>query len=113
MSMNPGATTFPLALMVRLRSVAERLPIAAMWPSRIPMSPEYQGEPVPSMMCPLMMTMSKGASAAKARVEKIRNRERMKRFVEVELEIEIMGRFPGPELAVAGLRRLSARDAAV
>src|SRR6266853_31706 len=62
MSMNPGATTLFLASMVRLRGSAERTPIAAMRPSRIPTSPEYHGEPVPSMMCPLVMTRSKGPS---------------------------------------------------
>jgi hypothetical protein len=31
---------------------------------RIPMSPEHQGEPVSSIMWPLVMTMSKGVSAA-------------------------------------------------
>ena len=35
-----------------------RLPMAAIWPSRMPTSPQYQGEPVPSMMWPLVMTMS-------------------------------------------------------
>src|SRR5580704_9076978 len=47
--------------MVRVRGAAVRLPIAAILPSRIPMSPEYQGEPVPSMMWPLVMTMSNAA----------------------------------------------------
>src|SRR5437762_13847791 len=47
--------------MVRVRGVAARLPIAAILPSRIPMSPEYQGEPVPSMIWPLVMTMSNAA----------------------------------------------------
>jgi hypothetical protein len=30
----------------------------------MPTSPEYQGEPVPSMMCPLLMTMSKSCGGA-------------------------------------------------
>src|SRR5712691_2388168 len=47
--------------MVRVRGAAARLPIAAILPSRIPMSPEYQGEPVPSMIWPLVMTMSNAA----------------------------------------------------
>ena len=48
--MNPGATTLPAASIVRLRGLRPRLPMAAILPSRMPMSPEYQGEPVPSMM---------------------------------------------------------------
>ena len=65
MSMKPGATTFPAASMVRLRGAAERLPMAAIFPSRIPMSPEYHGEPVPSMMWPWVMTRSKAGDCAK------------------------------------------------
>ena len=61
MSMKPGATTLPAASMVRLRGAAARLPMAATFPSRMPTSPEYQGEPVPSMMWPLVMTRSKAA----------------------------------------------------
>ena len=41
------------------RRCAQRLPMAAILPSRMPTSPEYQGEPVPSMMWPLVMTRSK------------------------------------------------------
>src|SRR5207253_7627136 len=52
------ATTSPLASIVRLRGASARLPMATIRPSRIPMSPEYQGEPVPSTICPLVMTMS-------------------------------------------------------
>jgi len=52
-SINPGATTFPPASIVRLRGAADRFPIAAILPSRIPTSPEYHGDSVPSMMCPL------------------------------------------------------------
>src|SRR5437879_2985122 len=63
MSMKPGATTWRRASMVRLRGASRRFPIAAIFPSRIPISPEYQGEPVPSMMWPLMMTISNGCSA--------------------------------------------------
>src|ERR1035438_8912961 len=59
MSMNPGATTLPAASMVRLRGAAVRLLMAAFLPSRMPTSPEYQGEPVPSMMWPWVMTRSK------------------------------------------------------
>jgi hypothetical protein len=73
MSMKPGATTLPLASIVRLRAAEERLPMAEMRPSRIPMSPEYHGEPVPSMMCPLVMTRSKDASAANAKGKRIQH----------------------------------------
>src|ERR1041385_7176483 len=59
MSMKPGATTLPAASMVRLRGAAERLPMAEILPSRMPRSPEYHGDPVPSMMWPLVMTRSK------------------------------------------------------
>ena len=58
MSMKPGATTSPLASIMRFRGAWLRLPMAAIRPPRIPMSPEYQGDPVPSTMCPLIMTMS-------------------------------------------------------
>src|SRR5580692_7213533 len=49
MSIKPGATTFPAASMVRARDAAARLPMAAILPSLMPTSAEYQGEPVPSM----------------------------------------------------------------
>ena len=61
--MKPGVTTLPAASMVRLRGAAARLPMAAILPSRTPTSPEYQGEPVPSMMWPLMITRSKVGGA--------------------------------------------------
>jgi hypothetical protein len=57
--MNPGATTSPCASIVRALAASRRLPMAAILPSRIPTSPEYHGEPVPSMMWPLVMTTSK------------------------------------------------------
>ena len=66
MSMKPGATTLPPASMVRLRGAAVRFPMAAIFPSRIPRSPEYQGEPVPSMMWPWVMTRSKDGVWARA-----------------------------------------------
>ena len=50
---------FPAASIVRLRAAPKRLPMAAIRPSRMPTSPEYQGEPVPSTMWPFVMTMSK------------------------------------------------------
>ena len=58
MSMNPGATTMPRASMVRLAGAPARLPMAAILPCRMPMSPEYHGEPVPSMMRPCWITTS-------------------------------------------------------
>src|SRR5258708_1049255 len=58
MSMKPGATTFPRASMVRERCAPLRLPMEAIFPARIPISPEYQGEPVPSMTWPLGMNRS-------------------------------------------------------
>src|SRR5262249_44344889 len=44
--------------MVRVRAAALKFPMAAILPARMPMSPEYHGEPVPSMMWPLVMTTS-------------------------------------------------------
>src|SRR6266849_11218291 len=64
MSIKPGATTMPWASIVRLRCVSPRFPMAAIFPARIPTSPEYQGEPVPSMMWPLTMTTSNDGVAA-------------------------------------------------
>ena len=46
--------------MVRVRCASLRFPMAAILPPRMPTSPEYQGEPVPSMMWPLVMTMIEG-----------------------------------------------------
>ena len=54
-----GRDHLPWASMVLLRGSTDKLPMAAIRPMRMPMSPEYQGEPVPSMMWPLVMTMSK------------------------------------------------------
>jgi hypothetical protein len=81
-SIKPGATTLPPASMVRVRPAPARFPIEAILPARTPMSPEYQGEPVPSMMWPLVMTMSKvcggsgaeGAARAMAKTMRIANR---------------------------------------
>jgi len=41
--------------------------VAAILAPRIPISPEYQGEPVPSTMWPLMMTVSNDRSGVCAR----------------------------------------------
>lgn len=57
-SMKPGATTIPCASIVRLAEALDRNPIAAMRPSRIATSPEYQGEPAPSTMRPLRIMRS-------------------------------------------------------
>ncbi len=64
MSMNPGATTFPWASIVRFAAALPRSPIAAIRPSRIPTSPEYHGEPVPSTMCPWVITTSNAGAFA-------------------------------------------------
>ena len=62
-----GRDDHAVASMVRVRGASLRLPMAAILPSRMPMSPEYQGEPVPSMMWPLVMTRSKAGFGAWAR----------------------------------------------
>src|SRR6202035_5779282 len=82
MSMKPGATTLPPASMVRLRGAVVRLPMAAILPSRMPTSPEYHGEPVPSMMWPLVMTRSKAdgvCAIARRAHEKTNNSTRTRR----------------------------------
>src|SRR5581483_3372370 len=58
-SIKPGATTSPRASIVVPRFAWDKLPIAAIFPSRMPISPEYHGDPVPSLMWPLMITVSK------------------------------------------------------
>ena len=62
MSMNPGATTAPAASTVRAALAPASRPIAAMRPPRIPMSPAYHGEPVPSTTWPFRMTRSKAGA---------------------------------------------------
>src|SRR5689334_19408726 len=52
MSMKPGATTRPAASMVSAALARISDPIAAIRPSLMATSPLYQGDPVPSMMCP-------------------------------------------------------------
>src|ERR1035441_5977857 len=69
MSMNPGATTMPRASMLRRAGWPSRCPTAAILPARMPMSPAYHGEPVPSMMRPLRITMSYGLAAAAVMAE--------------------------------------------
>ena len=59
MSMKPGATTWPAASMDCRAATLSSRPIAAIRPPRMPMSPAYQGEPVPSMMWPWWMTTSR------------------------------------------------------
>ena len=49
--MNPGATTIPRASMVRFAETASSFPIAAILPPRIPMSPEYHGDPLNAEGC--------------------------------------------------------------
>ena len=58
MSMNPGATTIPRASITRAAGSPSSLPMAAILPSRMPMSAEYHGEPVPSMIRPFRITVS-------------------------------------------------------
>jgi len=45
-------------------SAPVRSPIAAIRPSRIPTSPAYQGDPVPSTMCPCAITTSNACALA-------------------------------------------------
>src|ERR1700674_1760557 len=80
MSIKPGATTMPRASMVRVRGASFRFPMATTLPSRIPTSPEYQGDPVPSMMWPLTMTTSNGdaSGAAQTLVASTHPRDRYK-----------------------------------
>src|SRR5215469_2848008 len=84
MSMNPGATTMPWASMVCLAAATGSLPIATIRPLRIPMSPEYQGDPVPSMMWPFLMRTSKeevwlnAGTQSKTTSAKVRNCESAK-----------------------------------
>ena len=91
----PGATTLPPASIVRFRGAAARLPMAATFPSRMPTSPEYQGEPVPSMMCPLVMTRSNDgtlcadtAATATQRRARIINGCNARSFISIFLEPE-------------------------
>src|ERR1051325_520626 len=67
MSMNPGATTMPCASVVRFAAAGPRLPMAAILPPRMATSAAYQGEPVPSMTCPLRIIRSYGWAAAASR----------------------------------------------
>src|SRR6266853_5019112 len=86
MSIKPGATTLPWASMVRVRASPDRLPMAAIFPPRMPMSPEYQGEPDPSMMWPLVMTRSKaglGTCAKKWGEQKRKRIPAIKSFVSI------------------------------
>src|ERR1700688_2911750 len=93
MSMKPGATTLPAASIVRLRGEALRLPMAATFPSRIPRSPEYQGEPAPSMMWPLVMTRSKLVAVdcantwAAANTMIASNKFRLRSFIDIPFQL--------------------------
>src|SRR5258708_33266583 len=55
--------------MVWRRGCRLKMPIAAMRPWRMPTWPEYQGEPVPSMMRPFSITMSNGCASARTAIE--------------------------------------------
>src|SRR5580704_930808 len=48
--------------------------MAAILPSRMPTSPEYHGEPVPSMMCPCTITRSNRVSSSAALLETVGKR---------------------------------------
>jgi hypothetical protein len=74
--MKPGATIMPLASMIRRASEPENVPISAILPLRIPTSPEYQGDPLPSTILPLRMTTSNGGSALQMRKKAKKNRSR-------------------------------------
>src|SRR3954453_6567106 len=58
----------------RLRGAFTRFPIAAILPSRIPRSPEYQGDPVPSMMWALVSTRSKDWAKTVAEKHDVKSR---------------------------------------
>ena len=58
MSMNPGATTSPVASIVRAASASPSLPIAAIRPASMAMSASYRGLPVPSITVPFLMSVS-------------------------------------------------------
>jgi hypothetical protein len=58
MSIKPGATIMPRASIIRLASAPSSAPICTIRPFRTATSPEYQGEPVPSMMWPPRMIKS-------------------------------------------------------
>jgi hypothetical protein len=84
MSMNPGATAIPAASIVESAFAVTRDPMATILPSRMPTSPEYQGEPVPSMMWPLRIIRSNCCCCAVSEVKnparpKMQRRKR-KRF---------------------------------
>ncbi len=91
--MNPGATTIPCASIRRVAVAAANFPIAAIRPPRIPTSPEYHGEPVPSMIRPLaMMTSKLAAGGAAAGVEPIASsvqHSRIERIDRTEGELEL------------------------
>src|SRR5436309_9332973 len=84
--------------MVRARRELVRLPIAAILPLRMPMSPEYQGEPVPSMIRPRVMTMSKDGDCAmergRATNERRSARKTGSRRIDVDWLMRILQVFP-------------------
>ena len=65
-SMNPGATTSPVASMTRAAAVASRgaRDTRTMRPSRTPTSPGKPGAPVPSRMVPPVMRRSSGSGGS-------------------------------------------------
>src|SRR4030081_59733 len=90
MSIKPGATTLFLASIVLVRMVADRLPMAAIFPPRMPISPEYQGEPEPSIMWPLVMTRSKAALGTCARELETQKRKRSSTIKELARIREVL-----------------------
>ena len=58
MSMNPGVTIIPAASMVCFALPRISVAISTMRPPLMASSPEYQGEPVPSMMRPFRIIRS-------------------------------------------------------
>src|SRR5215216_2263717 len=64
-SMNPGATIFPAASMVRVAGASMRGAIRTIVSLRTAMSPRYHGLPVPSTMRPLRITRSNAGACAR------------------------------------------------
>src|ERR1035441_1920613 len=64
MSINPGATTMPFASMTRCPDDGASTPICAFRPCRMPISPAYHGDPVPSTMWQLRTSRSNCCASA-------------------------------------------------
>src|SRR5438132_5710108 len=105
MSTKPGATTRPVASMVRPAS-SSTSPTATMRPSRMPMSALRRGAPVPSTTLPPMMRQSSMATRlVRANRRHLEDMEqRRQRYVALEAEPG-----PGEERFELGPRALAAR----